>query len=153
MSDCIVKDRLTDAMKESMRNRDKPRLGAIRLALAELKRVEVDEKSLNDQRALAVLDKMVKQRHDAIGQFESAGRTDLANQEKLELDVLTDFLPTPLSETEIAELIDFAIKNTGASSMADMSKVMSVIKPQAQGRADISSISKIVKSRLLLRDI
>lgn len=140
-------------MKESMRNRDKPRLGAIRLALAELKRIEVDEKSLNDQRALAVLDKMVKQRRDAIGQFESAGRTDLANQEKLELDVLTDFLPTPFSETEIAELIDFAIKNTGASSMADMSKVMSVIKPQAQGRADISSISKIVKSRLLLRDI
>lgn len=138
-------------MKESMRNRDKPRLGAIRLALAELKRIEVDEKSLNDQRALAVLDKMVKQRRDAIGQFESAGRTDLANQEKLELDVLTDFLPTPFSETEIAELIDFAIKNTGASSMADMSKVMSVIKPQAQGRADISSISKIVKSRLLLR--
>ncbi|WP_419833578.1 GatB/YqeY domain-containing protein [Endozoicomonas atrinae] len=148
MSDCIVRDKLTEAMKEAMRNRDKPRLGTIRLALAELKRIEVDEKLLDDQRALAVLDKMVKQRRDAIEQFESAGRTDLADQEKLELDVLADFLPTPLSETEITELVDLAIKSTGASSMADMGKVMGIVKPQAQGRADMSSISKIVKSRL-----
>ena len=91
---------------------------------------------------------MVKQRRDAIEQFESAGRTDLADQEKLELDVLADFLPTPLSETEITELVDLAIKSTGASSMADMGKVMGIVKPQAQGRADMSSISKIVKSRL-----
>ena len=148
MSDCIVRDQLTEAMKEAMRNRDKPRLGTIRLALAELKRIEIDEKSLDDQRALAVLDKMVKQRRDAIEQFESAGRTDLADQEKLELKVLADFLPTPLSESEIAELVDLAIKSTGASSMADMGKVMGIVKPQAQGRADMSSISKIVKSRL-----
>lgn len=131
-----------------MRNRDKPRLGTIRLALAELKRIEVDEKSLDDQRALAVLGKMVKQRRDAIEQFESAGRTDLADQEKLELEVLADFLPTPLSETEISELVDLAINSTGASGMADMGKVMGIVKPQAQGRADMSSISKIVKSRL-----
>lgn len=148
MSDCIVRDQLTEAMKEAMRNRDKPRLGTIRLALAELKRIKIDEKSLDDQRALAVLDKMVKQRRDAIEQFESAGRTDLADQEKLELKVLADFLPTPLSESEIAELVDLAIKSTGASSMADMGKVMGIVKPQAQGRADMSSISKIVKSRL-----
>ncbi|WP_257294002.1 GatB/YqeY domain-containing protein [Endozoicomonas sp. YOMI1] len=148
MSDCIVRDQLTEAMKDAMRNRDKPRLGTIRLALAELKRIEVDEKSLDDQRALAVLDKMVKQRRDAIEQFESAGRTDLAEQEKLELGVLADFLPTPLSETEITELVDLAINSTGASSMADMGKVMGIVKPQAQGRADMSSISKIVKSRL-----
>ncbi|MBO9482750.1 MULTISPECIES: GatB/YqeY domain-containing protein [Gammaproteobacteria] len=148
MSDCIVRDQLTEAMKDAMRNRDKPRLGTIRLALAELKRIEVDEKSLDDQRALAVLDKMVKQRRDAIEQFESAGRTDLAEQEKLELEVLADFLPTPLSETEITELVDLAINSTGASGMADMGKVMGIVKPQAQGRADMSSISKIVKSRL-----
>ncbi len=148
MSDCIVRDQLTEAMKEAMRNRDKPRLGTIRLALAELKRIEIDEKSLDDQRALAVLDKMVKQRRDAIEQFESAGRTDLADQEKLELKVLADFLPTPLSDSEITELVDLAIKSTGASSMADMGKVMGIVKPQAQGRADMSSISKIVKSRL-----
>lgn len=148
MSDCIVRDQLTEAMKDAMRNRDKPRLGTIRLALAELKRIEVDEKSLDDQRALAALDKMVKQRRDAIEQFESAGRTDLADQEKRELEVLADFLPTPLSDTEITELVDHAINSTGASSMADMGKVMGIVKPQVQGRADMSSISKIVKSRL-----
>ena len=148
MSDCIVRDQLTDAMKDAMRNRDKSRLGTIRLALAELKRIEVDEKSLDDQRALAVLDKMVKQRRDAIVQFQSAGRTDLADQEQLELDVLAEFLPTPLSEAEIAELVDLAIGSSGAASMADMGKVMAVIKPQAQGRADMSAISQIIKSRL-----
>nr|MDT0251876.1 GatB/YqeY domain-containing protein [Endozoicomonas sp.] len=148
MSDCIVKDQLTEAMKDAMRNRDKPRLGTIRLALAELKQIEIDEKSLDDQRALAVLDKMVKQRRDAIVQFESAGRTDLVDQEKLELAVLADFLPTPLTDSEITELVDLAINSTGASSMADMGKVMGIVKPQAQGRADMSSISKIVKSRL-----
>lgn len=148
MSDCIVRDQLTDAMKDAMRNRDKSRLGTIRLALAELKRIEVDEKSLDDQRALAVLDKMVKQRRDAIVQFQSAGRTDLADQEQLELEVLSEFLPTPLSGAEIAELVDLAISSSGATSMADMGKVMAVIKPQAQGRADMSAISQIIKSRL-----
>ncbi len=148
MSDCIVRDQLTDAMKDAMRNRDKPRLGTIRLALAELKRIEVDEKSLDDQRALAVLDKMVKQRRDAIVQFQSAGRTDLADQEQLELEVLAEFLPTPLSEAEIVELVELAISSTGASGMADMGKVMAKIKPQAQGRADMSAISQIIKSRL-----
>ena len=148
MSDCTVRDQLTDAMKDAMRNRDKARLGTIRLALAELKRIEVDEKSLDDQRALAVLDKMVKQRRDAIEQFQSAGRTDLADQEQMELEVLTEFLPTPLSETEITELVELAISSTGAASMADMGKVMAVIKPQAQGRADMSAISQIIKSRL-----
>ena len=103
MTTCVVKDQLAAAMKDAMRNRDTSRLGTIRLALAELQRIEVDEKSLDDQRALAVLDKMVKQRRDAIEQFESAGRTDLANQEALELEVLAEFLPTPLSEAEITE--------------------------------------------------
>ena len=148
MSDCTVRDQLTDAMKDAMRNRDKARLGTIRLALAELKRIEVDEKSLDDQRALAVLDKMVKQRRDAIEQFQSAGRTDLADQEQLELEVLSEFLPTPLSDADIAELVDLAISSSGATSMADMGKVMAVIKPQAQGRADMSAISQIIKSRL-----
>ncbi len=148
MSDCTVRDQLTEAMKQAMRNRDKSRLGTIRLALAELKRIEVDEKSLDDQRALAALDKMVKQRRDAISQFEAAGRTDLADQEKLELSVLADFLPTQLSEAEINQLVDAAINSTGASGMADMGKVMGIIKPQVQGRADMSFVSKSVKSRL-----
>lgn len=148
MSECKVKDQLTDAMKESMRNRDKARLGAVRLALAELKRVEVDEKALDDKRALAVLDKMAKQRRDAIAQFESAGRTDLADQEKLELEILAEFLPEQLSEQALTEMVQNAISDSGAQSMRDMGKVMAIVKPQAQGRADMSLISKIVKSTL-----
>lgn len=148
MSDCIVRDTLTKAMKESMRNRDKPRLATIRLALAELQRVEVDEKSICDERALAVLDKMAKQRRDSISQFESAGRSDLADQEKLELKILQDFLPEQLSETEITQLVEQAITSTGAENMRDMGKVMATVKPQAQGRADMSVISKIIKDKL-----
>lgn len=148
MTTCVVKNQLAAAMKDAMRNRDKSRLGTIRLALAELQRIEVDEKSIDDQRALAVLDKMVKQRRDAIEQFESAGRTDLAAQEALELEVLAEFLPAPLSETEITQIVDDAIADTGAVGMADMGKVMAIVKAQAQGRANMATISGIVKSRL-----
>ena len=148
MTTCVVKNQLAAAMKDAMRNRDKSRLGTIRLALAELQRIEVDEKSIDDQRALAVLDKMVKQRRDAIEQFESAGRTDLATQEALELEVLAEFLPTPLSKAEITQIVDDAITDTGAVGMADMGKVMAIVKAQAQGRANMAAISGIVKSRL-----
>ena len=148
MSECKIKDLLTQMMKESMRSRDKVRLGTVRLALAELQRVEVDEKSLDDQRALTILDKMVKQRRDAIEQFESAGRTDLSAQEKLELEILQEFLPEQLSENELSKLVEQAIASSGAESMRDMGKVMGIVKPQAQGRADMSTISQIVKSKL-----
>lgn len=148
MSDCTVRDNLTKAMKESMRNRDKARLATVRLALAELKRVEVDEKSLDDVRALAILDKMAKQRRDSIVQFESAGRSDLADQEKIELTILQEFLPEQLSEAEILEMVEQAITATGAESMRDMGKVMGNVKPQAQGRADMSVISKVIKDKL-----
>ncbi|MDB2384456.1 GatB/YqeY domain-containing protein [Endozoicomonas sp.] len=148
MSECKVKDQLKDAMKASMRNRDKARLGTVRLALAELQRVEIDEKSLDDKRALAVLDKMVKQRRDAIGQFESAGRTDLADQEKLELVILQDFLPEQLSETALKQLVADAISEADAQGMRDMGKVMAAVKPKAQGRADMSVISGMVKAQL-----
>ena len=148
MSDCTVRDDLTKAMKESMRNRDKLRLGTIRLALAELKHIEVDEKSLDDQRALAALDKMAKQRRDAMSQFEAAGRADLAEQEQQELEILKDFLPEPLSEADVAQLVEQAIAASGAESMRDMGKVMGIVKPQVQGRADMSVISAIVKEKL-----
>ncbi|WP_330926655.1 GatB/YqeY domain-containing protein [Candidatus Sororendozoicomonas aggregata] len=148
MSECKVKAQLKEAMKASMRNRDKARLATVRLALAELQRVEVDEKSIDDKRALAVLDKMVRQRRDAIVQFESAGRTDLADQEKVELAILKDFLPAQLSEAELIGLVNQAIAETGASSMRDMGKVMAMVKSEAHGRADMSAISAIVKSRL-----
>ena len=157
MSDCTVRDSLTQAMKESMRNRDKARLATVRLALAELKRVEVDGRAhsgssesegLDDVRALAVLDKMAKQRRDSIAQFESAGRSDLAEQEKLELKILQEFLPEQLTEAEILKIVEQAITATGAESMRDMGKVMGSVKPQAQGRADMSVISKVIKDKL-----
>lgn len=148
MSECTVKDQLTSAMKEAMRNRDKARLATIRLALAELQRIEVDEKTLDDTRALACLDKMAKQRRDAIVQFESAGRTDLADQEKFELTVLKDFLPEQLSSEEVDQIVRNAITQSGAEGMKDMGKVMGLVKPQVQGRADMAQISQSVKKLL-----
>ena len=148
MSECTVKDQLTSAMKEAMRNREKARLGTIRMALAELKRIEVDEKSLDDTRALAALDKMAKQRRDAITQFESAGRTDLAEQEQFELTVIRDFLPEPLSPEDIDQIVRDAIAQSGAEGMKDMGKVMGLVKPQVQGRADMAQISQSVKKLL-----
>ncbi|MGI9276714.1 MAG: GatB/YqeY domain-containing protein [Endozoicomonas sp.] len=148
MSECKVKEQLTVAMKDAMRSRDKSRLGTIRMALAELKRVEVDEKSLDDSRALVILDKMVKQRRDSIAQFESAGRTDLADQEKLELATIQTFLPEQLSAAEIEQLVTDAITQSGAESMRDMGKVMGVLKPKVQGRADMNQISQSVKKQL-----
>ena len=148
MSECTVKDQLTSAMKEAMRNREKARLGTIRLALAELKCIEVDEKSLDDTRALAALDKMAKQRRDAITQFESAGRTDLAEQEQFELTVIQEFLPEPLSPENIDQIVRDAIAQSGAKDMKDMGKVMGLVKPQVQGRADMAQISQSVKKLL-----
>ena len=148
MSECTVKDQLTSAMKEAMRNREKARLGTIRMALAELKRIELDEKSLDDTRALAALDKMAKQRRDAITQFESAGRTDLAEQEQFELTVIQDFLPEPLSSEDIDQIVRDAIARSGAEGMKDMGKVMGLVKPQVQGRADMAQISQSVKKLL-----
>ena len=148
MSECKVKDQLTAAMKDAMRARDKVRLGTIRMALAELKRIEVDEKSLDDTRALAALDKMAKQRRDAISQFESAGRTDLADTEKTELVVIQGFLPEQLSSDEITQLVNDAIAKTGAEGMRDMGKIMGMVKPQVQGRADMNQVSQVVKQLL-----
>lgn len=144
-----LKQRLTDAMKDAMRAKDKDRLGTIRLILAELKRIEVDERiELDDTRVLSVLDKMTKQRRDSIAQFEAAGREDLAASETFELEVISTFLPAAMSDKDIDQLINDAIAQTNASSMADMGKVMGVIKPKAQGRADMSEISKRIKATL-----
>ncbi|MEJ2043581.1 MAG: GatB/YqeY domain-containing protein [Reinekea sp.] len=144
-----LKQRLTDEMKQAMRAKEKERLGTIRLILAELKRIEVDERiELDDNRVLSVLDKMSKQRRDSIAQFESAGREDLAATERFELEVISTFLPAALTDAEIDTLIEDAISNTDAKSMADMGKVMGLIKPKAQGRADMAEISKRIKARL-----
>ncbi|MCW8884553.1 MAG: GatB/YqeY domain-containing protein [Motiliproteus sp.] len=144
-----LKQSLKAAQKDAMRARDKQRLGTIRLILAELKRVEVDERiELDDSRILAILDKMQKQRRDSIAQFDEAGRDDLSEVERNELEVIKTFLPAQLTDQEIDQLIEQAISKTGADSMQAMGKVMGIIKPQAQGRADIATISKRIKARL-----
>jgi len=149
MSVQALKVQLSDAMKAAMRAKDKARLATIRLALAELKRVEVDERiDIDDARVLTILDKMVKQRRDSHKQFADAGRQDLADQEAFEITVLQDFLPQALTEQEIDQLISDAIAETGAASMQEMGKVMSTLKPKLQGRADVGAVSGKVKQKL-----
>ena len=144
-----IKKQINDAMKDAMRAKDKARLGAIRLMQAEFKRIEVDERiEIDDARVLAVLDKMVKQRRDSINQYEAAGRQELADVEIAEIAVIQDFLPAALSDKEITAMVQAAIEQTGASSMADMGKVMGIIKPQIQGRADAGAVSGLVKAAL-----
>jgi len=144
-----LKDSLTEAMKEAMRAKDKKRLGVIRLALAAFKQIEVDERiELDEARSLATLDKMVKQRRDSISQFEAADRNDLADIEKYEITVLQEFLPQALSSEEINAIISSALADTGAQSMGDMGKVMGIVKPKVQGRADVGAVSKMIKDQL-----
>lgn len=142
-----LKETLATATKNAMKAREKARLATLRLVNAEIKRVEVDERiELDDARILALLDKMTKQRRDSITQYEKAGRPELAAVEQQEIDVIQEFLPEQLSEAEIQEIVAAAVKETGASSMADMGKVMALVKPQVQGRADMGAVSKFVKS-------
>ena len=149
MSDATLKERLTEAMKAAMRAQEKFRLGAIRLIQAEIQRVEVDERiAVDDARVLAILDKMIKQRRDSIQQFESAGRLDLVEIEAGELAVIQEFLPQALGEAELELLIDDAMHASGAVAMKDMGKVMAILKPQVQGRADMGVVSQRIKARL-----
>lgn len=145
----VLKQKLTDEMKTAMKGGEKARLGVIRLMLAAVKQREVDERlELDDSQILAVLDKMVKQRRDSIQQYSNAGRDDLAAQEAAEIEVIQEFLPAALSEPEILAIIDAAIAETAAESMRDMGKVMGVVKPQVQGRADVGMVSGLVKKKL-----
>jgi uncharacterized protein YqeY len=144
-----LKDRILQDVKDAMRARDKERLGAIRLITAAIKQREVDERiELDDEQVLLVLDKMCKQRRESISQFEKAGRDDLVSKEVSELDIIQGYLPKQLDDAEIAALIDAAMIETGASSIKDMGKVMGKLKPQLQGRADMSAVSAMIKSRL-----
>lgn len=144
-----LKAQLKDQQKLAMLAKDKARLGAIRLLMAEIKQREVDTRiELNDEDILAVVTKMVKQRRDSISQFEAAGRQDLADKESAEIVVLQEFLPQQLTADEIAALIEQAITESGAAVMADMGKVMAVLKPKIQGRADVGAVSAQVKTRL-----
>ena len=144
-----IKEQIKNAMKEAMRAKDKPRLGAIRLIQADIKRIEVDERiDVDDARVLAILDKMVKQRRDSITQYEAAARQELADIEIAEMSVIQEFLPTALTDEEITSMIEDALAQTGATSMADMGKVMGILKPLIQGRSDGGAVSGRVKAAL-----
>ena len=145
-----LKEQLTNAMKEAMRAKDQHRLTVIRMALASLKQVEVDERiELDDARVLAILDKQIKQRIDASTQFRDAGLTDLSDKEDIEAAILREFMPAALSQDEINAAIDAAIAEVGESGMQAMGKVMAILKPQLQGRADLGAVSGQVKQRLV----
>ncbi|MGV3001135.1 GatB/YqeY domain-containing protein [Vibrio sp.] len=142
-------DQLKEEQKIAMKAKDKARLGTIRLALSAIKQREVDEQiTLGDDDILAVLTKMVKQRRDSVTQYEAANRQDLADAEKAEITVLEEFMPQPLSDEEVAALIDKAITDSGAAGMQDMGNVMGVLKPLLQGRADMGKVSGLVRSKL-----
>ena len=144
-----LKDRITEDMKTAMRAGEKDRLGTLRLALAAIKQREVDERvTLDDTQVLGVLEKMIKQRREAIAQFQSGGRADLVAKETAEIAVLQQYLPAQMEEAEIDALIAEAIQSTGAASIKDMGKVMAVVKPKAQGRTDMGALSARIKQKL-----
>ncbi|ADE13256.1 conserved hypothetical protein [Nitrosococcus halophilus Nc 4] len=144
-----LKARLQEEVKAAMRAKDKARLGVLRMIMATLKQFEVDTReSLEDAQIIALLDKMMKQRREALEQYEAAGREDLAEKERFELDVIQSYMPTPLSEAEIEQLIKEAIAQSQAVTIKDMGKVMGILKPRIQGRADMAVVSAKVKSQL-----
>lgn len=147
MSD--LKDSISDATKAAMKARDKAKVAALRMVNAEIKRVEVDERrSLSDEDVLTILNRMLKQRQDALSQYQDANRQDLADQEAFEIALIREFLPEPLADDALDEIIYNAINESGAESMKDMGKVMALIKPIVTGRADMGAVSQKVKSRL-----
>jgi len=147
MSDLLAE--IKGDMKDAMRNKQKVRLTAIRMLLAAIKQIEVDQRiEVQESGILVILDKMIKQRRDSITQFESAGRQELADIEKEEIETLQKYMPQALTDDEISSLIDAAMIETGAESMRDMGKVMAILKPQLQGRADIGAVSGKIKAKL-----
>lgn len=147
MSD--LKKHISDTLKTAMRAKEKQRVTVIRTILSECKKIEIDERiELDDARVLAVLDKMNKQRKDSNQQFLDGDRQDLAKIEQEEMLIISEFLPTPLTDNEVGEIVKAAVKETGANSMQQMGAVMAIVKPQVQGRADMALISKQVKAQL-----
>jgi uncharacterized protein YqeY len=145
----VLKQRIQDDMKIALKARDSRRLGVIRLILAAVKQREVDERvELDDSQVVAVLDKMVKQRRDALAQFQAAGRAELAAQEAYEIEVCRAYLPEALEAGQIVALIEQALDATGAASVKDMGRVMGWLKPRIQGRADMAAVSAKVRQRL-----
>ncbi|MES9939169.1 MAG: GatB/YqeY domain-containing protein [Candidatus Thiodiazotropha sp. 6PLUC2] len=145
----MLKNRIQDDVKVAMKAKDKARLGTLRLITSAIKQREVDERiELDDSQVLAILDKMIKQRRDSVDQYESAGRQELADQEKREIAIIQDYLPAGLDEDEISSMIESTIQEVGAAGMQDMGKVMGKLKPEMQGRADMGKVSALVKQKL-----
>jgi len=145
----LLRARVVEDMKTAMRAKDAPRLSAIRLLLAALKQREVDERiELADTDVLAIVEKMIKQRRDSIEQFEKGGRQDLADKEQFEISVLQGYMPAAMSAAEVDATVNEAISSTGAKLMADMGKVMALLKPKLAGRADMGKVSALVKTKL-----
>ena len=145
-----LKARILDETKTAMKARDKARVGALRMMSADVQRVEVDERrTLSDEDVLGVLNRMLKQRRDALAQFEGAGREDLAAQERFEIEVIEGFMPAAMSEAEIEALVERVVAETGATGIQDMGKVMAAVKAAISGRADMAVVSAKVKARLV----
>lgn len=145
----ILKKRIKDDMKAAMKAKEKGKLNVIRMILAGIKQIEVDERiELDDARIVVVLDKMLKQRRESIKQFNEAGRTDLTEIEEAEVLVIQDYLPQALAEDEIEAMVVKAISDSAAASIKDMGKVMGILKPQMLGRADMSVVSAVIKAKL-----
>nr|WP_127471372.1 GatB/YqeY domain-containing protein [Thiomicrorhabdus aquaedulcis] len=144
-----LKTQLSDEMKTCMKAKNKERLLVVRTMLAAIKQVEIDNQiTVDDAGVLAILDKAMKQRRDSHQQFVAAERPDLAEQEAYEMTVIQDFMPQALTQAEIVTLLDAAMLETGAANMQDMGKVMAILKPQMQGRADMAEVSKLIKAKL-----
>lgn len=145
----LLKATITEDMKTAMRAKDAARLGTIRLLLAAMKQREVDERiELSDADILGIIEKMLKQRRDSVTQYEAGGRQDLADVEKFEIGVLSGYMPLQFSEAEIAKEVADAVGASGAKAMADMGKVMAILKPRLAGRADMAKVSALVKAKL-----
>lgn len=144
-----LKVRIQEDMKTAMRNQEKQRLGAIRLILAAIKQREIDERiSLDEPQVLAILEKLRKQRQDSLNQYQAAGRQELADQEAFEIKLIEEYLPTQLTIDEIKQQVETALVEAEAKAASDMGKVIAALKPKLQGRADMATVSRLVKERL-----
>jgi len=150
MANQTIRPLIEEAVKVSMKNRDKETTSTLRMAISELKKEEIDKRiDLEDEQVIQILQRMIKQRKDSYSQFSDAGRNELAEKEQNEINILSDFLPEQLSEEELNSIVKEVIKETAASGPQDMGKVMSSLKQKIQGNADMGLVSKIVKENLL----
>jgi uncharacterized protein YqeY len=144
-----IKERINSDLKDAMRARDQQKLNALRLITAAIKQIEVDERiDVDEARMLTVLDKLAKQRNESISQFEKAARNDLVQQEQFELDIIRQYLPEPMTDDEVAHLIEQTLTELEAKAISDMGKVMAKLKPIMQGRADMAKVSAMIKTKL-----